>query len=98
MPLDGLTVKAQWKAIKYTITFDSDWWSSIDSITQDYGTEITPPADPIKEWYVFAWWNPSLPVNMPLNGLTVKAQWSLSGFAIVFDTDGGTPIDLIVQD
>ena len=98
MPLDGLTVKAQWKAIKYTITFDVDWWTPVDSITQDYDTDIIAPANPTKTGYVFAWWNPPLPAKMPLNGLTVKAQWSLSGYTITFDTDGWTPINPIIQD
>ena len=49
MPLNGLTVKAQWTANQYTITFDSDGGTEITPITQDYDTEITPPANPTKE-------------------------------------------------
>jgi hypothetical protein len=49
MPLNGLTVKAQWSLGGFTITFDTDGGTEIAPITQDYDTEITQPADPTKE-------------------------------------------------
>ena len=47
------TVKAIWKAKSYTITFDTDGGSTIDPITQDYGTTVTAPNAPTKTGYTF---------------------------------------------
>jgi hypothetical protein len=59
----------------------------IDSITQDYGTPITAPDDPTKDGYTFEGWVPSIPATMPLDGLTVKAQWKAIKYTITFDSD-----------
>jgi hypothetical protein len=83
-----VTYIAQWTANKYTITFDTDGGSAIDPITQDYDTEITPPANPTRDGYTFAGWVPEIPAKMPLNGLTVKAQWTANKYTITFDVDG----------
>ena len=93
-----VTYVAQWWENEYTITFDTDGGSVIDPITQDYGTAITAPADPTKEGYTFAGWAPAIPAIMPLNGLTVKAQWTANKYTITFDTDGWSAIDPITQD
>lgn len=59
-----------------TITFDTDGGSPIDAITADVGSAITKPADPTKEGYTFAGWEPEFPDTMPENGLTLKAKWT----------------------
>ena len=70
----GATFYAQWEINQYTITFS--WVDNTNnSITQDFGTEITAPADPIKEGFVFAWWNPEIPSTMPAEDLTINAIW-----------------------
>ena len=46
---EALTLYPVWNANKYTITFDTAGGSEIASITQDYGTRITAPANPTRE-------------------------------------------------
>ena len=98
MPIDGLTVTALWKINEYTITFDTDGGSAIDAITQDYGTEITPPADPTREGYTFMGWDVEIPATMPGENLTVKAVWIVNSYTITFNTNGGSTVDAITQD
>lgn len=60
---------------KYTITFDPAGGSAVDPITQDYGTAVTAPADPVRDGYVFAGWD-GLPSTMPASDITVTAKWN----------------------
>ena len=75
MPADNITVKAQWEINQYTITFDTNGGSEIAPITQDYGTEITAPADPTRKGYTFKGWDKEIPETMPAENFTITARW-----------------------
>ena len=75
MPAENMTVTAQWKINRYTITFDTNGGSEIVPITQDYGTAITSPADPTREGYAFIGWDTEIPTTMPAENITLKAKW-----------------------
>ena len=75
MPAENITVTAQWEINRYTITFDTAGGSEIAPITQDYGTNITAPADPTREGYTFIGWDMEIPTTMPAENMTVTAQW-----------------------
>ena len=75
MPAENMTVTAQWKINRYTITFDTNGGSEIAPITQDYGTAITAPADPTREGYTFIGWDTEIPTTMPAENITLKAKW-----------------------
>ena len=68
---------AVWTVNQYTITFDGNGGSSVASITQNYGTTIAAPADPTRDGYTFAGWEPALPETMPAQNMTVVAQWNV---------------------
>ena len=86
----ALTLYPVWNANQYTITFNTDGGTPVDSITQAYGTPIIAPANPTKPGYTFTGWNPELPATMPAENLTVTAQWSPDIYAITYNLDGGT--------
>ena len=88
MPDHDVTVSGTFTINQYTITFDTDGGSEIAAITQDYGTEITPPEDPTKDGYTFAGWEPAIPETMPAGDLTVKAQWSANTYLLIYIVDG----------
>ena len=75
MPAGNITVKAQWEINQYTITFDTNGGSEIAPITQDYGTEITAPADPTRKGYTFKGWDKEIPETMPAENITITARW-----------------------
>ena len=66
---------AKWEINQYTITFDTNGGSEIAPITQDYGTEITAPADPTRKGYTFKGWDKEIPETMPAENLTITARW-----------------------
>ena len=75
MPAENITVKAQWEINQYTITFDTNGGSEIAPITQDYGTEITAPANPTRKGYTFKGWDKEIPKTMPAENITITARW-----------------------
>ena len=72
---EALTLYPVWNTNKYTITFDTAGGSEIAPITQDYGTNITAPANPIREGYTFIGWDMEIPKTMPAENITLKARW-----------------------
>ena len=72
---EALTLYPVWNTNKYTITFDTAGGSEIAPITQDYGTNITAPADPTREGYTFIGWDTEIPTTMPAENITLKARW-----------------------
>ena len=93
-----LTLTAKWQINRYTITFDTAGGSEVPSITQDYGTAITPPAAPTRTGYTFAGWDREIPTAMPAGDMTITAQWQLNRYTITFDTAGGSEVPSITQD
>ena len=88
MPAENVTFTATWTINQYTVTFDTDGGSTIDPITQDYGTAIVPPADPTKDGYTFAGWDTAIPATMPAENVTITATWTLIPVHEHADTDG----------
>ena len=88
----GMTCTAQWKINQYTITFNSNGGSTVDPITQDYDTDVTAPADPTREGYDFAGWEPAVPNPMPAEDTECVAQWKINQYTITFDVNGGDPM------
>ncbi|MFA5536050.1 MAG: InlB B-repeat-containing protein, partial [Bacillota bacterium] len=104
MPAENITLKAQWKINQYTITFDSNGGSAVESITRDYGTTVAAPANPTKEGYSFKGWysdaeltTPYTFTIIPAEDLTLYAKWEINQYTITFDSDGGSAVDPITQ-
>lgn len=66
---------AKWEINQYTITVKPENGKADITITQDYGTPITAPADPTREGYTFTGWDTEIPTTMPAENITLKAKW-----------------------
>jgi hypothetical protein len=75
MPAENVTWTAEYNVKQYTITFVKWNWEPDEVITDDYGTGITAPADPTREWYTFKWWDIPVPETMPASDLIITAKW-----------------------
>ena len=93
-----LTLTAKWQINQYTITFDTAGGSEVPSITQDYGTAITPPAAPTRTGYTFAGWDREIPTTMPAGDMTITARWTVNQYTITFKLENGGQDIVIKQD
>ena len=96
IPAKNITAKAQWRANKYTITFEANGGSECPSITQDYNTPVTLPV-PTKTGYTFAYWCSDIELTtkytattMPAEDITLYAKWVINQYTITFDFGNGT--------
>ena len=87
MPAGDMTITAQWQLNQYTITFDTAGGSEVPSITQDYGTAITPPAAPTRTGYTFAGWDKTIPATMPAGDMTITARWTENRVIVIIRPD-----------
>lgn len=75
MPAENLVVTGERVINQYTITFNTNGWTAIESIIQDYWTVVNKPSDPIRAWYTFAWWDRDIPSTMPAENIIISANW-----------------------
>ena len=88
MPAENITIKAQWKANSYTITFDTDGGSKVESKTLSWNDKVLDGvAEPIRNGYSFIGWKyidyivyadtvyAELAADDSVNGITLKAEW-----------------------
>ena len=66
---------AKWEINQYTITVKPENGKADITITQDYGTPITAPADPTREGYTFIGWDKAIPSTMPAENMIITAKW-----------------------
>lgn len=100
MPAGNITLYAKWNVKQYTISFNSNDGSSVSAITQNFGTNVSAPADPIKEGYSFKGWFTDTELTqeysfttMPANSFTLYAKWEeLMGtyYTVTFNSNGGS--------
>ena len=104
--LGNTTLYAQWKAINYTVTFESNGGTAVAPMSADYGTTITEPVSPQKMGYTFAGWYKEIALSTPWN-FTVDtvtgnnilyAKWSANSYTVSFESNGGTTVNPISVD
>ena len=95
---DAQTITANYSINQYTVSFDSNGGSEVSSITQNYGTEVSAPANPSREGYTFNGWLPAVPSTMPAENTECVAQWNINQYTISFNSNGGSEVSSITQD
>ena len=79
---ENTTLYPKWNVNQYTISFVSNGGSTVDSITQDYGSAVTTPTKPTwSEKSFVGWFTDSSLTNeyhfttMPAENITLYAKW-----------------------
>lgn len=84
---------AKWLVKTYTITFNSNGGTPVDSIKAEFGSSITKPKDPIKDEFTFDKWyldeeleNEFIFNTMPAKDLTLYAGWVAATYEVKFES------------
>lgn len=85
----------------FTVTFDSQGGSKVDSQTVTEGEKVTEPAEPTKDGVIFAGWYTDTSYshlwdfdkNTVTENITLYARWTARTFTVTFNTNGGDPVD-----
>lgn len=99
-----ITLKAQWERIKYTVNFDTDGGTAVDSQNIGLGEYASRPKKPAKDGCVFAGWYVGEAAfdfeNTPVMSDTViKAKWDRASYTVTYDANGGnvTPSEKVLH-
>ncbi len=98
MPSEAVAIIGTWSINSYTITFDSNGGSDVDSISQNYATAITRPDNPAREGHEFVCWEDAetglpadVPTNMPAHDVRLRARWRTLSYQVSYAYDGTAP-------
>ena len=82
---------------EYTITFNSNGGTTVNAITENYGTTVTAPAAPTKTGYTFGGWYADVGLTqaytfstMPAANITLYAKWTINQYNVTWIVDGET--------
>lgn len=87
-----LTVNAIYTINSYTISFNTNGGSPVETITKEYNSPLTPPDVPIMEGYIFIGWYTDNTIfdtqyefiTMPASDVVVYAKWQIMKYNVVF--------------
>jgi uncharacterized repeat protein (TIGR02543 family) len=99
-PITGdITLYAKWDINSYTVTFNSNGGSQVNSQSVEYNTAPVRPEDPTKTGHTFAGWyrdeglTDEFDFTTPItNDITLYAKWTINSYSVTFETNGGTPV------
>lgn len=93
---DTTELFAKFEINKFTVTFNSDGGSSVESQKVNWNTAVT-LTTPTREEYAFKGWfmsDGTQYTNQPIKeNITLTAHWERNVFNVTFDTDGGTAVE-----
>ena len=91
---------AKWTLNTYTVTFDSQGGSKVDSQAVSHGGTVTEPTAPTYEGYTFGGWYTEAGCTTEYDftttvteSLTLYAKWTLNTYTVTFDSQGGSKVD-----
>ena len=85
MPAHDVTVTGSFTVNKYKLTYVVDG-AEYKSMEVEYGTTITPEAEPTKEGYTFSGWS-LIPETMPAHDVTVTGTFTKGNYKLTYLVD-----------
>ncbi len=76
-----ITLVAKWASNKVTVSFNSNWGTSVANINVNEGSPVNKPTDPTRPGYTFDGWyvgDTKYDFSQPVNSnITLKAKWRI---------------------
>ena len=95
MPAHDVTVTGSFTVNKYKLTYVVDG-TEYKSLEVEYGTTITPEAEPTKEGYTFSSWS-EIPETMPAHDVTITGSFTVNKYKLTYVVDGAEYKSLEVE-
>jgi uncharacterized repeat protein (TIGR02543 family) len=96
----NVTYYAQWTVNQYTVTFDSQGGSEVNSKTLDYNTAVGTLPTTTRTGYTFNGWytastgGTKIDANVKVTAnVTYYAQWTINQYTVTFDSQGGNEVN-----
>ncbi len=98
--VSDVTVHAQWSALDYTVTFDSQGGSAVSSAIVPNGDPVLAPTAPTLPGFTFNGWFDAASGGTAWDFLadtvsadtTLYAQWNAIDYTMMFDSQGGSAV------
>ncbi len=94
----NVSLSAEFAPNQYKMTFKPENGEADVEKTQDYGTELTAPADLQRTGYTFKGWSPEVPATVPAEDKTFTAQWQINQYTMTFVLGNGEADIVKTQD
>ncbi|MGG0175934.1 S8 family serine peptidase [Gottfriedia acidiceleris] len=97
------TLYGKWSVHKFTVEFNKQDGSLVETKKVDYKTTMTAPTAPTRTGYTFVGWYKDAAGQTPWNFTTDKvtadtelfAKWNINSYTVKFDSQGGSAVDAI---
>lgn len=95
-----ITLYAKWTANRYTVNFNSNGGSSVDSQSVTHNGFVTEPEPPTRVGYEFSGWYANVQLTTPFHFATAAitantelyAKWAVSSYTVSFQSNGGSSV------
>ncbi|WP_169445806.1 InlB B-repeat-containing protein [Paenibacillus massiliensis] len=95
-----LTLYAKWEANAYTVSYESNGGTTVNSETVKYNETYSEPSVPMRTGYVFAGWYTDEALTQPYaftshvtSDLTLYAKWEANDYTVSYESNGGTTVN-----
>ena len=92
----SITLQAKWVINYYSVEFDSNGGSSVETILVSHNEKISEPTAPTRTGYTFAGWTldgKSFDFNTKItSSITLKAEWIAGDYVVKFNSNGGSSV------
>ncbi len=87
VPAEDIVVTPIWKRSEFVLSFYDYDSTLLEQDSMLFDAKIKAPADPKREGYTFAGWDPKVPAKMPAENLDVYATYKINKYLIEFRDD-----------